>query len=137
MNKLFVGLIIGAFLFGTGAIDAQKAHAGYKLFAERQNSDKIDKTKEKIDKTREKFGQKDSDSSNRPEPPKDSNGKPLLPPDRNSDDSNRPEPPKDSNGNPLPPPDRNSDGSNRPEPPKDSNGRPLPPPDRNSEQNDK
>ena len=68
---------------------------------------KYDKAKDTFDKAQDAFGKNKSGDKNPPEPPKDSNGNPLPPPDKNSDDSNRPEPPKDSNGNPLPPPDRN------------------------------
>ena len=43
-----------------------------------------------------------------------------------------PEPPKDENGNPLPPTDKQSQTKDHkgqpPEPPKDANGNPLPPP---------
>ena len=96
MKKFLSGLIVGAFVFGLGAIDAQPAHAGYKAFSERMQTEKIDKAKERLDKakdkldnTREKFGQKNSDGSNRPEPPKDSNGNPLPPPDRNSNQTEK------------------------------------------------
>ena len=124
MKKFLTGILIGAFVFGVGAANVQPVSAA--------TLDKVKETKEKYDNAKEKFGQmRDGDNSNRPEPPKDSNGKPTAPPD--GDNSNRPEPPKDSNGNPMPPPD--GDNSNRPEPPKDSNGNPMAPPDKNS--NDK
>ena len=120
MKKILSSLLIGAFVFGIGAANIQTMSAA--------SLDKVKETKQKYDKAKEKFY-----GTNRPEPPKDSNGNPMAPPDRNSDDSNRPELPKDSNGNPMAPPDRNSDDSNRPEPPKDSNGNPMAPPDRNSD----
>ena len=101
MNKKFLsGLIIGAFEFGLGTADIQPVNAA-------------------SSNTQQKY---DSKNSNRPEPPKDKDGNPMAPPDRNNgDNSNRPEPPKDKEGNPMAPPDRNSgDNSNRPEPPKDN-----------------
>lgn len=74
-----------------------------------------------------------------PEPPKDANGNPLPPPDREQgvNGEQPPEPPKDANGNPLPPPDKQqrTNGEQPPEPPKDVNGNPLPPPDHQQQQN--
>ena len=87
-KKILSGLIIGAFIFGVGATSVQPVSAA--------SSDNVKATKDKFDKVR------DGDKSNRPEPPKDSNGKPIAPPNR-GDKSNRPEPPKDSDGNPIAP----------------------------------
>ena len=127
MKKILTAFLIGAFVFGLGAADISQCNAAA--------LDKVKETKQKYDKAKNKFDKvTDGDKTTRqkpPEPPKDSNGNPMAPPDRNSDDSNRPEPPKDSNGNPMAPPDRNSDNSNRPEPPKDANGNPMAPPDGN------
>ena len=96
-KKLLSSLLIGAFVFGVGAANVQPVNAA--------SLDKVKETKEKYDKAKDKFGQmRDGDNSNRPEPPKDSNGNPMPPPD--GDNSNRPEPPKDSNGNPIAPPDK-------------------------------
>ena len=89
MKKLLTGILIGAFVFGLGAADIQPVSASsskdYK-----ETKQKIDKAKEKVDKTQEKFNKNDK---NPPEPPKDANGNPMAPPDRNNDDSNRPAPP--------------------------------------------
>ena len=103
-KKILSGLIIGAFVFGVGAANVQHVSAD-SLDKAQQAKQKYDKAKDKYDKTTEKF-----DGKTPPEPPKDSDGKPMAPPDRNSDDTNRPEPPKDSNGKPMPPPDRNFNG---------------------------
>ena len=85
-KKLLSALIIGAFVFGVGAINAQPVNAAYALAKER-----IDKTKEKFDKAKDKL---DGNKTDRPEPPKDENGNPLPPPDRQGGDkSNRHEPP--------------------------------------------
>ena len=93
MKKFFSGLLIGAFVFGIGAMSVQPVNAAS-----------------------DKFGQmRDGNSYNRPTPPTDSDGKPMQPPD-NGDNSNRPTPPTDSDGKPMPPPD-NGDNSNRPTPP--------------------
>ena len=107
MTKLLSGLLIGAFVFGVGAADLQPASAASISDAKAakdkfdKSKKKFDQTKDKADKTRDKF-----DGKNPPEPPKDENGNPMPPPDKqDGDNSNRPEPPKDKNGNPLPPPD--------------------------------
>ena len=121
MKKFLTALFIGAFVFGVGATNIQTASAA--------NSDRAKETHDQFDKQKKH----DGDKSNRPEPPKDSNGNPMPPPNFDGDSSNRPEPPKDSNGNPMPPPNFDGDSSNRPEPPKDSNGNPLPPPNHNGD----
>ena len=78
-KKILSGLIVGTFVFGLGAADVQPVSAA--------TFDKVKQTKEKYDKAKEKFGQmRDGDNSNRPEPPKDSDGNPLPPPDKNSND---------------------------------------------------
>ncbi|MBR4903819.1 MAG: hypothetical protein IKZ53_04045 [Selenomonadaceae bacterium] len=129
MKRILSSLLIGAFVFGLGASDIQSVSAS--------SLDKAKETKQKYDKTRDKAEQIfDGNGMTRqtpPEPPKDKDGNPIAPPDRNSDNFNRPEPPKDKDGNPIAPPDRNSDNSNRPEPPKDENGNPLPPPNFNGD----
>ena len=87
MKKKFLsGLLIGAFVFGIGSVDIQSASAAYALAKERiqKTKDKVDKTKDKFDSVRDRL---DGDSSSRPEPPKDANGNPIAPPDRNSDNS--------------------------------------------------
>ena len=89
MKKLLTGLLIGAFVFGLGAADIQPVSASSSKDV-KEAKQKIDKAKEKVDKTQEKFNKNDK---NPPEPPKDANGNPMAPPDRNSDDSNRPAPP--------------------------------------------
>lgn len=112
-KKLLSGLLIGAFVFGIGAGSVQPVDAA-SLDKAKETKEKYDKAKDKIDKAKDLFGQKkDGDNSNRPEPPKDENGNPMPPPDRNSDGdrSNPPEPPKNENGNPMPPPDKNSDNN--------------------------
>ena len=105
-KKILSGLLIGAFVFGLGAADVAQTQAA-SLDKAKEAKEKYDKAKDTYDKaknTKEKFGQmRDSDKSNRPEPPKDENGNPMPPPN-DSDKSNRPEPPKDENGNPMPPP---------------------------------
>ena len=109
-KKILSSLLIGAFVFGLGAADIQPVSA---------------ETPAKIN------------LSTPPEPPKDKDGNPMAPHDRNNgDNSNRPEPPKDKDGNPIAPPDKNNgDNSNRPEPPKDANGNPMAPPDKNNGDN--
>lgn len=86
MKKLLTGLLIGAFVFGLGAADIQPVSASsskdYK-----ETKQKIDKAKEKVDKTQDKF---DKDGKNPPEPPKDSNGNPMPPPDKDKDGKNPP-----------------------------------------------
>ena len=77
-KKILSGLIIGAFVFGLGAADIQTACAA-SFDKVKETKDKYDKTKEKFDKTKEIF-----DGKTPPEPPKDSDGKPMAPPDRNS-----------------------------------------------------
>ena len=104
MKKILSSLLIGAFVFGIGAVNIQPVNAS--------SIDKVKETKQKYDKAKEKFdkatnGDKNNDS-NRPEPPKDANGNPIAPPNHDGDSSNRPEPPKDANGNPIAPPDRNN-----------------------------
>ena len=128
LKKLLSGALIGAFVFGipAGNVDAASFDDAKKIYDAKQKydsaKDKYDSAKDKFDSAKDKFGNKNSDNQNPPELPKDSDGNPMPPPDRNnSDNGDRPEPPKDSNGNPLPPPDRNnSDNSDRPEPPSDS-----------------
>ena len=117
MKKFLTALFIGAFVFGVGTTNIQTASAA--------GFDKVGMPQEKIDMSKDNH---DGDKSNRPEPPKDANGKPMAPPNHDGDNSNRPEPPKDANGKPMAPPNHDGDNSNRPEPPKDSNGNPMPPP---------
>ena len=91
-KKILSGLLIVAFVFGLGAADIQPVSAAA--------SNEIKETKDKFDRN--------SDKSNRPEPPKDKDGNPIVPPDRNNGDkSDRPEPPKDKDGNPIAPPNKN------------------------------
>ena len=107
-KKIFTGLLIGAFVFGIGAANAQSSGENF-VDKVKASQDKFDKSKDKADKTKDKFGHKrDGDKSNRPEPPKDSNGNPIAPPNHYGDKSNRPEPPKDSNGNPIAPPNHDN-----------------------------
>ena len=96
MKKLLTGLLIGAFVLGLGAADIQPVSAAsvkdLKEAKEKVDKakEKVDKVKDKVDKAKDKFNK---DDKNPPEPPKDSNGNPMAPPDRNNDDSNRPAPP--------------------------------------------
>ena len=90
MKKFLTALFIGAFVFGVGATNIQTANAESPLDKIKETQDKLDKQKkkfdeqkDKFDKAREQFG---GDNSNRPEPPKDENGKPMAPPD--GDNSN-------------------------------------------------
>ena len=83
MTKLLSGLLIGAFVFGVGAADLQPASAASISDAKAakdkfdKSKKKFDQTKDKADKTRDKF-----DGKNPPEPPKDKNGNPMPPPDK-------------------------------------------------------
>ena len=78
MKKKFLsGLIIGAFVFGLGAADVQTACAA-SFDNAKEAKDKFDKTKDKFDKAKDKF-----DGKTPPEPPKDSNGNYMPPPDKN------------------------------------------------------
>ena len=80
MKKFFTAILIGAFVFGVGSADISTAKAA---------SDKNQGTHDKFDKNR------DGGSQNRPpEPPKDSNGNPLPPPnhDGNSERPNHDKP---------------------------------------------
>ena len=108
MRKILTGILIGAIVFGANLAGIEPVSASstddYK-----NAKQKIEKSKQKMEKTREKFGQNKNDGKKTPEPPKDENGNPMPPPDRNNgDNSDRPEPPKDENGNFMPPPDKNS-----------------------------
>ncbi len=107
MKKKFLsGLLIGAFIFGLGAADVAQTQAA-SLDKAKEAKEKYDRAKDTYDRAKDTFEQmRDGDNSNRPEPPKDKDGKPMPPPD--GDNSNRPEPPKDSNGKPMPPPDDNN-----------------------------
>lgn len=108
MKKILSGLLIGAFVFGLGAAEIQPVSASA-VNDYKEAKQRIEKSKQKLDKTQEKFGQNKNDGQKPPEPPKDENGNPLPPPDRNNgDNSNRPAPPKDENGNSMPPPDKNA-----------------------------
>lgn len=107
MKKILTAILIGSFVFGVGATNFVSAKSiisdSYK-YADGRDSH--------ADKNMQSH-----DGKNPPEPPKDSNGNPLPPPDKKDGDNmkhdgqNPPEPPKDSNGNPLPPPDK-KDGEN-------------------------
>ncbi|MBR3746675.1 MAG: hypothetical protein IKP64_01365 [Selenomonadaceae bacterium] len=116
MKKFLTALFIGAFVFGVGATNIQTANAESPLDKIKETQDKLDKQKKKFDEQKDKFDrareQFSGDKSDRPEPPKDENGNPLPPPDRDGDNSNRPEPPKDANGNPMAPPNHDGDNSN-------------------------
>ena len=102
MKKFLSGLIVGAFVFGLGAADVQPVSAD-SLDKVKEAKQKYDKAKDTFDKAKDTFGKNKSGDKTPPEPPKDSDGKPMPPPDKNSSDSNRPEPPKDSDGKPMPP----------------------------------
>lgn len=76
-KKILSGLLIGAFVFGLGAADVAQTQAA--------SLDKAKEAKEKYDKAKDTFGQmRDGDNSNRHEPPKDKDGKPMPPPDDNN-----------------------------------------------------
>lgn len=94
MKKFLTALLIGAFVFGVGTADMN--------FASAKSAEKTVSTQAK-DKAQQKLD--GDDMKKPPEPPKDSNGNPLPPPDKdkNSDGKDRPEPPKDSDGNHQPP----------------------------------
>ena len=82
-KKILSGLLIGAFVFGVGAMNVKPVNAS-SLDKVAETKDKFDQNKQKFDKTKDKFGQaRDSDKSNRPTPPTDENGNPMPPPDRN------------------------------------------------------
>ena len=95
-KKILSSLSIGAFVFGLGAADVQTACAA-SFDNAKEAKDKYDKAKDKYDKAKDKFDNaKDKfDGKTPPEPPKDSDGNYMPPPD--GDNSNRPEPPKFSN----------------------------------------
>lgn len=118
MKKFLTALLIGAFIFAVGTANFASARSivsdSYK-YADGRDSH-ADKKETKDLKSTGKDGEqmKTHDGKNPPEPPKDSDGKPLPPPDKN-------------NGEQM----NNHDGKNPPEPPRDSNGKPLPPPDKN------
>ena len=83
-KKLLSGLLIGAFVFGVGATSVQPVNAA--------SLDTLKEAKDKFDQSKDKFRQmRDGDSSTRPTPPTDSDGKPMPPPN-NGDNSNRPTP---------------------------------------------
>ena len=87
LKKILSGALIGAFVFGISAGNIQPVSAASVKDAKTtldKAKDKFDSAKDKYNDTKEKFD-------------KNSNGE-------------RPEPPKDENGNPLPPPEKNSDG---------------------------
>ena len=72
MKKILTGLLIGAFVFGVGAANVE---------VNASSIDKVKETKQKYDKAKEKYDKiVDDDKSKRPEPPKDSNGNPMPPP---------------------------------------------------------
>lgn len=116
-KKILSSMLIGAFIFGVSAANIQTVSAS-------SPEKEIGGTYDKI------FV---SDSSNRPEPPKDKDGNPIAPPNFNGDNSNRHEPPKDKDGNPIAPPNFNGDNSNRHGPPKDKDGNPIAPPNFNGD----
>ena len=72
MKKLLTALLIGAFVFGTGAVNIQIASANQKPLAEMSSKPTTPPN---------------HDSSDRPEPPKDANGKPMAPPNHDGDRS--------------------------------------------------
>ena len=74
LKKILSGALIGAFVFGISAGNIQPVSAA-----------SVKDAKTTLDKAKDKF-------------------------DKNSNGENPPEPPKDENGNPLPPPEKNSDG---------------------------
>ena len=83
MTKKFLsGLLVGAFVFGLGAADVQIASAD-SLDKVKEAKQKYDKAKDTFDKAQDAFGKNKSGDKNPPEPPKDSNGNPMPPPDRN------------------------------------------------------
>ena len=144
VKKILSGALIGAFVFGVSASNIQPVNAA-SISDAKTTLDKYDKAKDKFDSARDKLKRNNSD---RPDPPKDENGNPLLPPDENSDSKTTLDKAKDKarerfdrNSDSKTTLDKakdrfgrnNSDGNNPPEPPKDENGNPLPPPDRNSE----
>ena len=104
MKKILAGALIGAFIFNVGVINSASA-----------TSIPIDKAPVQAQDN----NKNNSDMKNPPEPPKDENGNPMPPPDKNKSDNNKnnsdmknpPEPPKDENGNPMPPPDKKSDNN--------------------------
>ena len=102
MKKILAGLLIGAFAFG---VTVGNVSAATKTAKDTQ-----------------------AQTSEMKQPPKDSNGNPLPPPDK-KDDNN-----KNSSAKEMKQPPQN-DGKNPPEPPKDSNGNPLPPPDKKDDGN--
>ena len=87
LKKILASAVIGAFVVGVSANNLQPVSAAIPEIA--KNDLNILSNNQKP-----------------PEPPKDSNGKPLPPPNHNG--QKPPEPPKDSNGNPLPPPNQST-----------------------------
>lgn len=71
MKKLLSGLLIGAFVFGIGAVDIQPACAA------------------SVEKVKDTLKNHNGDNSNRPKLSTDDNGKPMAPPNHNGDNSNR------------------------------------------------
>ena len=87
-KKLLSSLLIGAFVFGVGAANVQPVSAA-SLDKVKEAKEKYDKAKDTLDKAKGLFGQKQNgDNSNRPEPPKDENGNPLPPPDKQDGNKN-------------------------------------------------
>lgn len=122
MKKILTAFLIGAFVFGVSVADMN--------FASAQSSEK------KIETQAKNSAEKNSDGKDMkkpPEPPKDSNGNPIPPPDKKSKHvKNGDQTSTDSNAKHSQHRNKNSaDEKNPPEPPKDSNGNPLPPPDKN------
>ncbi len=83
MRKILTGILIGAIVFGANLAGMEPVSASsasdYKIAKQ-----KIEKSKKKIEKEREKLGQSKNSDEKPPEPPKDENGRPLPPPDKNS-----------------------------------------------------
>ncbi|MBO4401371.1 MAG: hypothetical protein J5809_05950 [Selenomonadaceae bacterium] len=127
LKKLLSGALIGAFVFGISAGSIQPVSAASSDTKRISDTkDRYDSAKDKHNSDRDKFnGSRNSDSNTPPEPPKDANGNPMAPPDKNSSNGNTPpEPPKDANGKPMAPPDErklDGDGSVKYEPPSDRN----------------
>ena len=101
MKKILTALLIGAFIFGVGTSDMN--------FASAKSAEKTITTQAK-DKVHQKL---DGDEMKKPpEPPKDSNGNPIAPPDKdkNSSTKNNDNGNKVGHMNPLP---ANDDKSQR------------------------
>ncbi len=90
LKKVLTGALIGAFIFGVSASSIQPVSAASSRDAE-ITFDKQGKTKNKFERTRNEMAGNDrnTDGKNPPEPPKDSNGNPIAPPDRNNNDNDR------------------------------------------------